>query len=83
MRLLRLVARLAMRRGTLFGAAIVAAAVVLPLVLRGSSRGPLTLPARSDARQTVSALRNRSRSAAAAAASTAGRVRSALAQAGA
>ena len=51
MRLLRLVARLAMRRGTMTGMAVVAA-VVLPLGLRGWSRGSPTLPDRSDAPQT-------------------------------
>jgi hypothetical protein len=82
MGLVRLVARLATRRGTLVGAVVVVAAVVLPLALRGSSRGSWTLPAPSDARQSVSALRDRSRSAAAAAVNTAGRVRSALVPAG-
>jgi hypothetical protein len=82
MSLLRLVARLAARRGTLGGAAVVAA-IALPLALRGATRRTWTLPARSDARQTVSALRERSRGVVAAAASTAGRVRSALVPAGA
>ena len=81
MRLFRLLARLATRRGTLVGVAIVAILAVLPLALRGS-RGPLTLPSRPAARPTVGALRERSRSAAAAAASTAGRVRAALVPAG-
>src|SRR5439155_14470191 len=78
MRILRLATRLAARRGTLVGLAIVVAAVVLPMALRGSSRRSWTLPAPSGARQTVGALRERSRGAVAAATSRAARLRSAL-----
>jgi hypothetical protein len=51
MRLMRRAARLARRRGRMAGLALVAAAVLLPLLLlRGSTRGAWTLPAPADAR---------------------------------
>jgi hypothetical protein len=73
---LKLVWKLATRRGTLAGLAlVVGAAVVVPVALRAASRSSLTLPAPTEARDRFTALRDRTR---AAAASTAGRVKSRL-----
>ena len=73
---IKLVWKLATRRGTLAGLAlVVGAAVVVPVALRAAQRGSLSLPASSEARERLASLRDRTR---AAAVSTAGRVRERL-----